>query len=169
MSTALQSLWVIEEELSLLMDSLEFCSEDLQPELQSKITNYLNKETAKVDQVAHVLAALEYEDRCAADEQARLQERRKIAQKSKARLEQYVCRVIQARGLKRISGTTNTLSVRASEAVLISDESTIPARFITEKVVVTKSIDKIAIKAALKAGGEIPGADLEFRQNLVRR
>ncbi len=52
---------------------------------------------------------------------------------------------------------------------MIMDADAVPAEYITEKTVVTKSPDKTAIKKALKAGADIPGVDLEFRSNLQRR
>jgi Gp157 protein len=162
-------LWAISEELMLLLDSVETCPPELEAELQGRIDLFMGAEVAKVDQIAHVLAALEYEQKAAADEVARLQERKKTAQKAQEKLEAYVCRVIKARGVKKLAGKTNTLSVRPSDAVVIRDEEMIPVAFIVEKVVTTKSIDKAAIKAALKGGVDVPGADLEFRDNLQRK
>lgn len=169
MSAALQPLWSIEEELRALLDSIETCPEELQSELQSRIAEYLSREAVKVDQTAHVLAALDYEQKAAADEMARLAERKRAAKASQDRLEKYLCRIIAARGGRKLIGNTNTLSVRASDAVMVLDEAAIPPQYIVEEVVVTKRVNKVEIKKALKAGEEVPGADLEFRDNLVRK
>ncbi len=183
-----------------LLDSVETCPPELEAELQQRIGEYLSKETAKVDQVAHVLSALEYEQRCAADEITRLQERKKAAAKAQERLEQYVCRVIKARGVKALKGKTNSLSVRPSDAVLITDERLVPLMLQTVTVKINRQFwvsllcglpdpwverlldwqntgiiaqesdpQKASIKKALKAGEEIPGADLEFHDNLQRK
>lgn len=183
---ALQPLWAIEAELIALLDSVDTCPEDLQPELQERISSYMGQELAKVDQIAHVLAALEYEQKAASDEIARLQERKKAAAKSQDRLEQYVCRVIAQRDVKKLEGRTNTLSVRPSDAVVISDEEKLPYWF--RPVTITMpyalwseialqnelpnpsiGVDKAAIKKALKDGDEVPGAKLESRSNLQRK
>jgi hypothetical protein len=169
MTEALQPLWQIEEELVALLDSIETCPDEFQPELQQRITEYLAREATKVDQTAYVLKTLDYEQQAAADEIARLSDRKRAAKASQDRLETYLCRIIAARGGKKLVGDTNTLSVRASDAVLILDEAAIPAQYIVEKVVVEKRVDKVEIKKALKAGEEVPGADLEFRSSLVRR
>jgi hypothetical protein len=169
MSTALGPLWAIEEELTALLDSIETCPNELQPELQARIAEYMSREAAKVDQTAHVLAALDYEQKAAGDEMARLAERRRVAKAAQDRLEAYLCRIIAARGGKKLVGNTNTLSVRPSDAVVIVDEAAIPANYIVEEVITTKRVDKAAIKKALKAGREVPGADLEYRDNLVRK
>jgi hypothetical protein len=169
MSQALEPLWKIDETLLALMDSIEYCPDDLRPELQAEIELYLGKEAAKVDQTAHVLAALEYEEKAASDEMARLAERKRLAKASRDRLESYLCRIITARGGKPLKGDTNILSVRTSDAVVITDEAAVPAKFIVEKTIVTKTPDKTLIKKAMKAGEDIPGVDLEFRSNLQRR
>jgi hypothetical protein len=169
MSTALQPLWAIEEELTALLDSIETCPSELQPELQARIEEYLAREAAKVDQTAYVLAALDYEQRAAGDEMARLAERKRAAKAAQDKLEKYLCRIIAARAGKKLVGTTNTLSVRPSDAVVIIDEAAIPAGYVVEEVITTKRVDKAAIKKALKAGTEVPGADLEYRDHLVRK
>lgn len=187
MSTALAPLWTIEAELVALLDSVETCPEELQPELQARIDAYMGQEVSKVDQIAHVLAALEYEQKAAGDEIARLQERKKAAAKAQDRLEAYVCRVIASRGRPRLEGRTNTLSVRPSEAVVITSADAVPENFKTVSLTMpytvwfrvsgefpdlsgpSVSVDKAAIKKALKAGDDVPGADLEYRSNLVRK
>ncbi len=168
MSTAL-ALYAIEDELQALTDSLETCPPELEAELQARIADYMALEQSKVDQVAHFLASLEYGRKARKDEVARLQEECKAIDHALEKLEGYVCRVIMASGNKKLCGRTNTLSVRASDAVVITDEAAIPPAYIIEKVVTTKSIDKAAIKAALKADQDIPGADLEYRSNLIRK
>jgi len=167
MSVALEPLWKIDETLLALMESIETCPEELKPELQSDIESYLGKELAKVDQTAHVLAALEYEEKAASDEMARLAERKRVAKAARERLEAYLCRIIAARGGVALKGQTNTLSVRTSDAVVITDEDIIPDLYRPMKEVYT--VDKAAIKKALKNGVDIPGVDLEFRSNLQRK
>lgn len=187
MSAALAPLWSISEDLQALLESVATCDEDLLPELQAKIDAYIGMEAAKVDQVAHVLAALDYEQKAASDEIARLQDRKKAAKAAQDRLEQYVCRVITARGGKALKGATNTLSVRASDAVALTDVSALPMKYVsvtakmdaltwlricpTDQTRITVSVDpdKAAIKKALKAGEEVPGADLSYRDNLQRK
>ena len=169
MSTALQPLLAIEDELTALLDSIETCPEELQEELQSHIAEYMQREAAKVDQTAYVLAALDYEQKAAGDEMARLAERKRAAKAAQDRLEVYLCRIISARGGKKLIGITNTLSLRSSDAVVVLDEAAIPAAFVVEEVITTKRVDKSAIRKALKSGKEVPGADLEYRDNLVRK
>jgi hypothetical protein len=165
--TALQPLWGIERELEELTDCIAVCDAELLPELQARIEEYLSREKSKVDQTAHVLATLEFEQKAASDEMARLAERKRTAKAAQDRLEAYLCRIIAARGGKKLIGNTNTLSVRASDAVVIVNEAAIPTSYIVEEII--RRVDKVAVKRALKDGIEIPGVDLQFRDNLVRR
>jgi hypothetical protein len=195
MGTELMSLWKIEEELTALLDTIEATPDDLLPEIEAAIAEYAERSAEKVDGIAHVLAALDWEQKAAADEIVRLQERKKAAKASQDRLEQYVCRVIALRGAK-LQGKTNTLSVRPSEAVKLTDEKQIPIVYqrVAVKmprvlwVLVMRGVDdetlrqlnscgafdeKIdtpldPIKRALKAGEVVPGAELEQRSNLRR-
>ncbi len=193
MRVALEPLWKIDETLLALMESIEICPDEMRDELQAEIELYIGKEAAKVDNCAHVLAALEYEQRCAADEIARLRIRGIATAKAQDRLEKYLCRIIANRGGKPMLGETNTLSVRTSDAVDITDESAVPDEWKVatvkmpcavwhqiraaaedcgedvDSVKVEISIPKDPIKKALKAGAEVPGADLEFRSNLQRK
>ena len=56
------------------------------------------------------------------------------------------------------------IGTRKSESVEIFDESQLPKEYIKEKV--TTAPDKTAIKIALKAGKEVPGAKIAENRNL---
>ncbi len=169
MSGILAPLWQLDETLIALLDTVATCPPEMEAELAAEVEKYLGAEMEKVDQCAHVLAALEYEEKCAADEITRLRDRAAAAFKSKNRLEQYLCRIIAARGGKPLKGNTNTLSVRTSEAVVILDEAAVPVQYIVEKTTVTRTPDKALIKKSIKAGEDVLGARLEFRNNLQRK
>ncbi len=164
----LEPLWKLDETLLALMESIETCPDEMRDELQADIELYIGREAAKIDQTAHVLATLEYEEKAAGDEMARLAERKRVAKSTRERLESYLCRIISDRGAP-LKGSTNTLSVRTSDAVVITDESALPMDYVNAKTIVTLTPDKAAIKKALKAGADVPGADLEFRLNLQRK
>jgi len=59
---------------------------------------------------------------------------------------------------------TLTFTTRKSESVIIEDEELICQDFKTQKLVT--SIDKLAIKKAIKEGKEVAGAILQENQNL---
>lgn len=66
--------------------------------------------------------------------------------------------------IEKMQTEINELSYRKSEAVVFTDEALIPAEYKKEKL--TISVDKTEIKKAIKAGAEVPGAEIEVRQNL---
>ena len=65
---------------------------------------------------------------------------------------------------KRIKAPGIVIGTRKSENLEIFDESQIPSEYLKEKV--TTAIDKAAIKIALKAGKEVPGAKIAENRNL---
>ena len=73
----------------------------------------------------------------------------------------YLLKLFQ---IEKMQTEINELSYRKSEAVVFTDEATIPSEFKKEKT--TISIDKTEIKKAIKAWTEVPGAVIETRQNL---
>lgn len=164
MSTAL-ALYTIEDELQALTDSLDTCPAELEAELQVRIADYMALERSKVDQVAHFLAAAEAARKARKEEADRLKIEAATIDSAIERLEGYVCRIISAKGVKKLEGRTCILSLRTSDAVVITGE--LPEKYLRTKVTVEP--DKAAIKAALKSGEEVPGADLVYRDNLQRR
>jgi len=62
-----------------------------------------------------------------------------------------------------VSGLT-TFTTRKSESILIEDEELISQEFKNQKLVIT--VDKLAIKKAIKSGEDVPGASLSTNQNL---
>ena len=91
-------------------------------------------------------------------------ESKRLAAKAKAKrgnvawLDNYYMRNMQANGEKKIRGQLYTLSIRKSEAVQVSDLSVLPEKYVTIRTESTPN--KTAIKAAIKAGIEVPGASI---------
>lgn len=79
------------------------------------------------------------------------------------RLKAYLVREMVRTGLNP-KDAEMALSLRNSDAVVIDDESKLPADYWVEKH--ERSPDKNLIKQAIKDGHAVPGAHLETRQNL---
>jgi len=167
MSTALQPLYVIEEELQTLVDSLDTCPPELQPELEARIAAYVGQEVEKVDRVNSVLTALDFVALNARTEIDRLRQRQQAAERAADRLKGYILRVILQHDGRPLKGRNVTFSARESEAVIVSDPSAVPEAY--RRTTITVEAQKEAIKRALKAGEDVPGASLERRPHLVRR
>jgi hypothetical protein len=165
--TNLLPLWQIEDELAALIDSVDTCPEELRPELETRISEYLGAEAAKLDRVNAVFNSLDAVQRNAKLEIERLRARQQSAQKAAERLEEYILRLLRAREGRPLKGRNITFSARQSEAVIIDDPQLIPDQW--KKLTVTVDIPKIPIREAIKGGTIVPGAHIEVRDNLYRR
>jgi hypothetical protein len=163
----LEPLWKIEEELRALVDSVETCPEELRAELEARIARYVGAEIDKVDRVGAVLSSLDGVAANAKAEIDRLRARQQSAERARARLEDYVLRVLRERDGQPLKGRNVTLSVRHSEALIVDDPDAVPAEWKRTTVVV--DVPKDPLKKAIKAGQEIPGAHIERRDSLQRR
>jgi hypothetical protein len=150
----------------------------------------------KTDAIAAVLRRMEAEEQLIKSEEARLHGRRKTLESAGKWLRGYVLSVMQRNGVKQLKTTTNTLFPRGSEAVVILDEAKVPPQY--KRVTVTiplwlwqqvqmwstdipsanaavklvrpvEDIPLTPIKQAIKAGEDVPGADLQFNTSLVVR
>ena len=148
-----------------------------------------------MDRVGYALAFLESQAQLAAAEIKRLQARKGRYERDTERLERYCCRVIEQlpepkRGARKLEGRTTTLSIRPSDEVIITSEEQVPGAYKTvcvempapawEQIArtfpfavnsLTKQdlkVRKADVKKALKAGEDVPGADIQFNNNLRR-
>jgi hypothetical protein len=192
------TLYSLSEELVAYLETVEMTEEGT-PERQgceAAIATYMEQLPAKVDGVSWMLVHLEGQVSSAAAEVKRLQARKQTFERAVARLEAYCVRVIEKlpkpkKGQPKLEGEVNTLSIRPSEGAIVTDESMVPPDYKTACVEmpardwglivnlhpqvlgkITKQDLKVRlaeVKKALQAGETVPGADLEFRNNLVRK
>ena len=105
-----------------------------------------------------------------AEEQA-LHERRAVMEKKAERLKEYISASMKGNGESKFETPRCALSFQKSVAVEIPDEpgfitlmkASMQTQYITTK---EPTVNKAAIKDALKAGTFVPGANLVERQNL---
>ena len=72
--------------------------------------------------------------------------------------------IMKATKTQKLETSLNNLSYRKSESVSILDEALIPEEYWKEKV--TKTIDKVSIKDAIKSGKDVAGASIQENMNL---
>ena len=98
------------------------------------------------------------------DEERRIAERRKAAERRAERLQGYVLA-----HMADVGGGLETprvkLSTRRSSAVVVDCQGCVPAEFVEFATV--EKVGKAAIARAIKAGREVKGAHLEERVNLA--
>ena len=81
-------------------------------------------------------------------------------------LKQYLIQELNYAGKKKMETDRFLLSTRKNNsATVIDNEKLIPDTFKTTKV--TESIDKTAIKEAIKSGKDVPGAHLQASQSIT--
>lgn len=97
-------------------------------------------------------------------ESVRISDRAKRLERQVFGLEEYILDVLKMSGQKKIDAGTFTVGTRRSARVVIAPGFYNPEFERRETVV---SVDKKLLGDALKSGRDIPGAFLEFRDNLA--
>ncbi len=161
------SLYELEEALCLLLEAAEQHNHE-DPSLQAAVEEYLEAAAEKRDRVAQFLAHLAQQQEFAKGEIRRLREREAYFARQQERMESYVIQYMEAKGIRKLEGRTTTLALRACPpSVRILDQSAIPANFLVCKQEFVP--DKKAIKSAIEAGADVPGADLTVGKSTLTR
>ena len=123
---------------------------------------------AKLENVACWVKNLSAEADAIREEENRLFKRRKAAETKAANLKAWLLAA-----MTRDDGTTDKLKTgrvmvsvkRNPPSTVVDDEALLPWAYKTVKQIVAQ--DKAAIKAAILAGEEVPGAHLEYGRSVV--
>ena len=123
---------------------------------------------AKLENVACWVKNLSAEADAIREEENRLMKRRKAAETKAANLKSWLLAA-----MTREDGTTDKLktgrvmvSVKKNPpSTVVDDEALLPWAYKTVKEIVAQ--DKAAIKAAILAGEEVPGAHLEYGRSVI--
>jgi hypothetical protein len=119
----------------------------------------------KCDNIGAILRSLELEGDAFRFEEQRLAERRKAVEANRERLRRYAQFELEAIGMDKVKGPRFYLTIQNNpHKLIVDDETKLPPDFWTE--VTTRTLDKPAVSAALKAGTEVPGAHLEQGRSL---
>ena len=94
----------------------------------------------------------------------RLQDLLDLVNRNTEKAKKSIDWIMKATGTEKMETALNNLSYRKSESVSILDEALIPEEYWKEKV--TKSIDKIWIKEAIKSWKDVAGASIQTNMNL---
>ena len=98
------------------------------------------------------------------EEIKRLTEIKNRCKKNSENIKEYIAYNMKKANIEKIETDIVKFSFRKSKSLEITDESRIPKEFIKEKIVT--SVDKMAIKNALKQGETVTGAELVENINL---
>ena len=120
----------------------------------------------KAQNVALVVLSLEAQEAAVKEREAALKTWRETLARRRESLLQYLSDNLAAAGIEKVEGPDVRLSWRKSEAVQVEDLTQIPAQYMIAPPPPEPKPDKAAIKAAIKAGHDVPGARIEVRRNL---
>ena len=141
---------------------LEVADEDLTPEQQSAMDQYLNdlagQEADKVDAFAGFIREQAARAEFLKAEAQRIAAKGRSIERRLDGLKSHYLHIMQAHGLSRVAGSTYPLSTRKSSRVDVPDVFALPEAYRVTKTETTP--DRKAIAAAIKAGETVPGASL---------
>ena len=117
----------------------------------------------KLESVAIYIKSLESEAAAIKAEEKALAERRSIKERKAERLRDYLTRSMQRFGDTKLETPRVAIGFRKSQVVEVWDARELPEDYWKHP---EPKPDKTAIKQAIKAGWNVPGADLVERQNI---
>lgn len=115
----------------------------------------------KIEGVGLWIKNLQAEAEAVKKEKDAMADRQRRLEKKAESLKNYLAWALQG---EKFSTPRIAMSWRKSESVLIPDEAALDDRFVNIQMI--KKPDKKLIKDTLKAGLEVPGAELVTKQNL---
>ena len=140
---------------------------EISPELMDLALNVLGSQVeTKMENIAKLMRNWEGESDAIDAEIKRLRDRKSVIDKAADRLKEYALSCLQAAQMRRIKLPLVTAYIGTTSYVdLAVSPEELPEEFRRIKV----EADKTAIKKALDAGQEIPGAAMAEREYLVLR
>lgn len=165
----LPSFEAIQSEIQNILETFDNAENDLDEystqlneEQQAELDAYLEmlgtQEAEKVDGFAQFLRMSEARQAALKAEADRLAKRAKSLESTRNYLKMKYLQIMEKHGLKKVSGSTYTISRRATKCVQIINEKDIPDGLWREKV--TREPAKQDIMALLKSGKEVPGCQI---------
>ncbi len=164
MSQSVISLFGIQAEYYELVNQLMENEGELDQELEEALTINTEMFMEKAKNYGGIIRYLEGNAAMVKEEAARLAAVKKRIDNSVERLKAALVQALEARGEGTVEVGTTKLWLGSTEAVDIPDESLIPSKFTTKKVVIAP--DKALIKAELKKGKKVKGATLVTNKHL---
>lgn len=137
---------------------------EIKPEIMQQLSISRNELETKAVDYGYVIKAFDDEIDIIDREIERLEERKAYVKKNKERMKTIVGSAMEEFGINKIKSETLQLSFRKSESVDIFDESLVDEKF--KKVKTEISLDKTAIKNAIKNGEDVQGAKIVEKNNL---
>lgn len=162
------SLYKIDNELNvaieMMLDSIDEETGEVDENLAKAVDELQVERRQKLEAIGCYIKNLEAEEAAIKEEMSALKARAESKSRSVERLKEYVANSLLAVNEMKFESPKVAFSFRKSEKVEITDISKIPTEFLRTKT--TVDADKIALKAVMKEGTVVDGAQLVLKQNL---
>ena len=159
------NLYDIEQEYRLIELAIEDADGEITPDLAERITINEGDRAAKISAYVHVITEREAAARACQEEVERLQAMARRHDRLAQSLRNALHSVVEEHG--PVKTDTYTATLRRSQYVEVSDENDLPCGLWHPDKMVKGKPNKAAISKALKAGEDVPGAELCERFKLV--
>jgi hypothetical protein len=157
------NIFQIQRQYLEIMQQIEEAEGEITPQIDEALRfTELQMQEAAIN-IGMVVKSLDYRLEVLNEEIQRLTNLKEKTEKSKALLKNRLSQSMQQFGIEKVESPTLTISFRKSEAVEILSEQQIPAVYFD---IPAPRVSKARIREALKAGHEVPGAELAARKNL---
>jgi hypothetical protein len=143
-------------------------SDDMTPEMIADTLDGMKFELSeKLDSIYSVVRNLDGLAQTCGAEAARLSARKRSFENSSETLRKYVLACLIAAGEKTLKTTLNTFTARKGLVkVVIDNANSLPDEFVSVETVITP--DKKAIKEAIEAKKDVPGAHIEIGEESLQ-
>lgn len=162
------SLYSLTDECRNLYDALMASVDEETGEVDISLVNALaERQEAWEDKavaVACVYRSLDEDAARVGREIERLTAMKKRLERERDRVKEGLSAAFTALGVEKVKGMYADISFRASEQTIIDNADAVPEEYMTVKTTYTPN--KTAIREAIKAGKEVPGAHLEQKKNI---
>lgn len=155
------SLYQLNNAYAQLQQMIEDGQEGLEDTLDS-ITDAVEE---KLEAYAMVIKNIESDVEGIKSEEKRLAERRKTMENGVTRMKQAIAETLQGSGQDKVKTEKFTFSWRKSSKVEVSNIDSLPQQYVK----VERTISRVELAKALKAGEQIEGAQLIENQSLSIR
>lgn len=162
--SSLPTLYTISGDLLAVLNELEENGGELTPELEQALAITEGQFTEKAVDYGLAILNLEAMSEAAKAEKERLAGLQKFYENAKKRLSETLSGAMQAFDRPKVETPTLRLFLRHTQTTEVDNADDIPARFKVTKVETV--VDKTAVKKAIVAGEDVPGAHLNDKYNL---
>ena len=151
----------ISNDFKELLIQIENSDGEISDEIDKAMEQLSLQLQTKTDGVAAWIRTLENQIKICDNEILRIKEFKDAYINQLDKFKAYVVMCMDRLGEVKLLGDTSQLAIRKpAKVVHIENEDDIPLEFIKTQTITKTSIDKVALKQALKGGEKIPGAKL---------